>query len=134
MKRTLAIFISLCMAFTGLAPTAAFAQEGSGVPINMPGADVTVTSSDTRPTPESSSDGFLDENFLDDDFFGGGFSDTDESIPESVSESVPESTSASVSESVSQSVSKAFRKVFPRAFRKVFPRALRKALLKAPLR
>ena len=93
MKRTLAIFISLCMAFTGLAPTAAFAQEGSGVPINMPGADVTVTSSDTRPTPESSSDGFLDENFLDDDFFGGGFSDTDESIPEIVSESVPESTS-----------------------------------------
>ena len=109
LKRTLAIFISLCMAFTGLAPTAAFAQEGSGVPINMPGADVTVTSSDTRPTPESSSDGFLDENFLDDDFFGGGFSDTDESIPESVSESVsesvPESTSESVSESVSQSVS-----------------------------
>lgn len=73
LKRTLAIFISLCMAFTGLSPAVAFAQESGGLSINMPPADVTVTESDTRPASESTSDGFLDDNFLDDDFFNGGF-------------------------------------------------------------
>lgn len=104
LKRTLAIFISLCMAFTGLSPAVAFAQESGGLSINMPPADVTVTESDTRPASESTSDGFLDDNFLDDDFFNGGFSDTAESTsqsgPESTSESVPESSSQSSSESV----------------------------------
>src|SRR5699024_8810520 len=91
LKRTLAIFISLCMAFTGLSPAVAFAQESGGLSINMPPADVTVTESDTRPASESTSDGFLDDNFLDDDFFNGGFSDT----AESTSQSGPESTSES---------------------------------------
>lgn len=107
MKRTLAIFISLCMAFTGLSPAVAFAQGSGGVSINMPPADVTVTKSDTRPSSESTSDSFLDENFLDDDFFNGGFSDTSESTAQSQSESTSESISVSesTSESVSQSTS-----------------------------